>query len=164
MSLKIYILLLVLSIPIIGSAQSHSRSIDKIDSLLAAEQRPGILFFTADWCKYCKAMESEVFSSDSISSILENEFYFFHVKDDLKNKIRFNGELYQFIPTGIETGYHEFTQEFATIENNISYPTLTILWNEDELVRLSSYLTKEQLLILLGKVLDSVSSDQTGVR
>jgi thioredoxin-related protein len=161
---KIYILLILFCLPIFGAAQSYSRSIDKIDSLLAVNQKPILLFFTADWCKYCKAMESEVFSDDLIFSIVENEFYFFHVKDDLKNKISFNGDQYQFIPTGIEKGYHEFAEEFATIENNISYPTLTILWNEEELVRISNYLNKEELIVLLNKVLDKTNALQKGAR
>lgn len=151
--LRKHIFLILLCFPFFGLAQGYERNVNDLDSLLVQEQRPIVFFFTADWCKYCKSMKSEVFTNDSVRSLLSNDFYFVEIRESLKKDIIFNQKSYQYIPTGVGTGYHEFLTQYAAREGALSYPTFLIMWNGKEILKFSTTLTKDEFLEVLIEVL-----------
>lgn len=150
---RFYILLILSCFSFAGLTQQYERNVNDLDSLLVQEQKPIIFFFTADWCKYCKAMKSEVFTNDSVRSLLNNEIYFVEIKESIKKDIVFDQKSYQYIPTGIGAGYHEFLSQYAAREGALSYPTFAVIWKGDVLLRFSSVLTKDEFLEVLIEVL-----------
>jgi len=70
-----------------------------------------------------------------------------------KKDIRFNKHTFQYKPTGTNTGIHELATALATSNNQVSYPTLTILDSDYSIVfQQASYLKAQDLLEILEKI------------
>ena len=115
-------------------AQLKTYSFEQIDSLQIIEKRKIVVFIHTDWCKYCQAMKNTTFKNKDIIALLNSKFYFVDLNAEERKSIRFNGNIFEYKPTGNQTGINELATEIGVIDGFISYPTLCFLNDRNEIL------------------------------
>ena len=134
-------------------AQLNLVQFEQIDSLQKVEKRNVIVFIHTDWCKYCKAMHNKTFKNERVIKTISEKFYFIDFDAEEKRKIIFNNATFHFKPNGANSGIHELATELATIDKQISYPTVCVLNNKNEIIfQYNSFLNAKDLMAILQKL------------
>lgn len=134
-------------------AQLRTYSFKEVEQLSKAIPKPIVVFIHTSWCKYCKMMENTTFKNKDLINELNVNFYFVLLDAEHKNDITFNKHIFKFKPTGHNTGIHELATALATVDNQLAYPTLTILDpNYAILFQKQSYLKTKDLISILEKI------------
>ncbi len=134
-------------------AQLKTYSFEEAEQLAIKNPKPFVVFTHTSWCKFCKMMENSTFKNVEINNKLNDSFYFIALDAEDKKDIRFNKYTFQYKPTGTNTGIHELATALATSNNQVSYPTLTILNSDYSIVfQQASYLKTQDLLEILEKI------------
>ncbi len=153
MKKKLFILLIFFWAIPSGFAQLKTYSFEEAEQLAVKDPKPFVIFIHTSWCKFCKMMENSTFKNVEIGNKLNDSFYFIALDAEDKKDITFNHHTFEYKPTGTNTGIHELTTALATINNQVIYPTLTILGPDYSiLVQQHSYLKAEDLLMILEKM------------
>ena len=154
MKLKTLLLLLLycsLIQPIFAQAKHYSFA--EIDSLQRQEPRKVLVFIHTDWCHYCQQMKQLTFKNKELVALMEQHFYFVMLNAEEKADIYFNGHLFKLKPNGNGTGLHELASALATIDGQISYPSIAILSEKRELVfQYNQALKARELISLLQEL------------
>jgi len=148
------VLLLLFSLQsIVGFSQLKSYDIESIPELQKNEPRPVVVFLYADWCRYCKAMENTTFKKQDIIEKLNADFYFVRFDGEQRESVTLVEKIYNFKPSGNETGMHELAMALGTIDGQVNYPTLVVV-NErfDILYQYAGYMKFRELEKLLSIV------------
>ena len=149
----IYILLFFLCAIPAGFAQLKAYSFEEVELLSIENPKPIVVFTHTNWCKYCKIMENTTFKDPKIIAALNDNFYFISFDAETKKDILFNNHIFQFHPNGTNTGIHELATALATIDNQVAYPSLTILENDNSIVfQQASLLSAKALFLILDKL------------
>ena len=136
-------------------AQLSTVSFSQLDSLQKSEKRPVVVFIHTDWCRYCHLMKQTCLKNDQIKSMLTNKFYFLELNAEEKKDVWFHNSRFRFKPTGINTGIHELAGQLATIDKNISYPTICVLNDMYEIIyQQTGFIPPENLLTTLSLLLE----------
>ncbi len=136
----------------------NSVSFEELEAFQSIEERPVFVYFTAEWCKYCKNVEQNSFRDSEIVNLLNNEFYLVIFDIETKETITFNGKEFRFKTTGLNTGVHELAEELGTIDGVLNTPTFVVMDDEfNSVYKYGGYLNANQLKKLLVAV-DSFSS------
>lgn len=153
--MKKYILIMLVffwAIPS-GFAQLKLHSFEEVTQLAKANPKPIVVFIHTSWCTYCKIMQNSSFKNPDVIKKLNDEFYFIALDSESKKEIMFNNHLFRFKPTGPNTGVHELATALATINNQIVYPTLTILEKDNTIVfQQHSFIDDKALLRILDEL------------
>lgn len=152
MKKRIFIVLIFfLAIPSVF-AQLKSYTFEEAAQLTKENPKPIVVFIHTNWCKYCKMMENSTFKNPEIISILNDSFYFVALDAETKTDITFENHTFKFQPTGQNTGIHELATALATLNKQISYPTITILDEKNTILfQKQSYLKVKELIPILEK-------------
>lgn len=134
-------------------AQLKYHNFESLDSLQKIEERPVVVFFHTDWCKFCLAMETNVFTSDSIISALNEDFYFVSFNAEQKEPVTYKGEMYLFESNGVNTGTHQIATHYASDEGEVSYPAIVVLWKGKSIFQRNSFMDEEELMDVLNRIL-----------
>ena len=136
-----------------GFAQLKSYSFEEVEVLNQKNPKPTLVFIHTSWCKYCKMMEKSTLQNPEVTQLLNENFYFVLLDAESKKEINFQNHLFKYKPTGTTTGIHELATELATINNEIVYPTITVLDASYTIVFQKHSLVKaEELLFMLQKI------------
>ena len=133
-------------------AQLEKHNFESLDSLQNIEEKPVVVFFHADWCKFCLAMESTVFTSDSIISALNEDFYFVSFDAEQKEPVTYRNETYLFESNGVNTGTHQIATHYASQDGSVSYPAIVVLWKGKSIFQRNSFMDKEELMGVLNRI------------
>ena len=127
----------------------------QLDSLQKMEQKPVLVFIHTSWCKYCEAMEHATFQNKEVKELLEKKFYFVELDAEEEQDITVKGHTFQYRPTGAGAGQHELAQELGMVDGKISFPTLSFLNADYEIIyQRPGFLTAPQLMEIL-RVMES---------
>ena len=149
----IYIILFFLWAIPSGFAQLKTYSFEEVVQLSKENPKPIVVFTHTNWCKYCKIMEHVTFKDSRIIATLNENFYFVSFDAETKKDIIFNNHTFQFQPNGTNTGIHELAIALATIENQVVYPTLTILARDNSILfQQASFISAKALWRILDKL------------
>jgi thioredoxin-related protein len=88
-----------------------------------------------DWCGWCKVMDRETFTVDSISNYLKTNFYCVKLNAERRDTVYFNNNAFTFVEQGGGRGFH--TLAASLVDGNLSYPTLVYLTEKYERVMIS---------------------------
>ncbi|MGM8360969.1 thioredoxin family protein [Flavobacterium sp. ARAG 55.4] len=153
MKKRLFILLIFFWAIPSGFAQLKTHTFEEAEQLAVKNPKPFVVFTHTSWCKYCKLMENSTFKNPEIISILNDSFYFVALDAEDKKDITFNKHTFQYKPTGTNTGIHELATALATSNNQVTYPTLTILDPDYSILfQQASYLKALDLLEILEKI------------
>ena len=121
-----------------------------LDSLMLAEQHPVAVFLHTDWCKYCENMEQTTVQNKEVVELLNSQYYFIPFDGEKKDDVTFRNHLFQYQPTGRNTGTHELATALGTMEGSLTYPTFLILNSDYEIVfQYNAFLTAEEMVRIL---------------
>ncbi len=126
-------------------------ALEKAEIRRVAEPRPLMVLITADWCAYCRLMKKKIFSNPEVAGKLQADFYLAVLNGEFTEPIGWAGKTYRFSPSGLRTGTHELALHLGAVNGKLTYPTMVILdENNQVLYRYSGYLKSHELLELLG--------------
>lgn len=54
--------------------ESMGKSLEEIISMLDSSGKPGFLYFTTEWCSWCKVLRSDVFKNPEVKNFVETNF------------------------------------------------------------------------------------------
>ena len=127
---------------------------ENVDSLIASNPMPVLIFFHTDWCKYCNLMTQTTFKNEQIINTLNQSFYFVSFNPESQKTVTFAGKAFKFIPKGNKSGIHEIAIELATIDGKINYPSTCILSEKYEIVfQYNQYLSANDLINVMNSTL-----------
>jgi len=127
---------------------------ESVDSLIANNPKPVLVFFHTDWCKYCNLMTQTTFKNEQIIKILNQSFYFISFNPESQKTVNFAKKEFKFIPKGNRSGIHEIAIELATIEGKVNYPSTCILNKKYEIVfQYNQYLSVNDLIKVMNSTL-----------
>ncbi len=133
-------------------AQLKIVQFEQIDSLQKVAKKTVVVFTYTDWCKYCQAMKSTSFKDKKIIAHLNNNFYFICFNAEENRNIYFNGKNFVYKPTGNNTGTHQLADQLAMIDKKITYPTITFLNADFEIIfQHNQYINAKKFLVILEK-------------
>jgi thioredoxin-related protein len=136
-----------------GFAQLKTYSFEEVAELSKENPKPIVVFIHTSWCKYCTIMENSTFKNQEVVTLLNSAFYFISFDAETKNTITFNNYNFKFKPKGQNTGIHELATALATIDNEVVYPTITILDSDYSILfQKHSFQNAEELVSILEKV------------
>ena len=119
------IMLLLLFFPVSLNAQEKAVvSIAELDSIMKTEPRPVVILLTTEWCTYCKMQKSLLLKAKQNT----DKIYFTEFDAETKEAVTFNGKIYTYKPTGIDTGVNELAIILANRgDSTLAYPAWVIL-------------------------------------
>ena len=114
---------------------------------LSQSKKIRMIYFTADWCKWCKKMEKDVFSDQEINDYLKKHFLPFRADIDRISRIEYKSE-------------YLTVKELSSLQNVKSYPTILFLNSSLESIgELTGYHDKENFMKVLKYVNQDTSLD-----
>ncbi len=132
--------------------QLRIHSVDQIDSLQKMEQRIALVFINTDWCVYCENMKNTTFQNIELINLLNDHYWFISFDAEYKKSIVFNGNKYDYIPSGNNTGVNELTEELAMVEGKLSFPIIVAIdQNNEVLIKWRDFMSSKDLLKLLKR-------------
>ncbi|HSD14901.1 MAG TPA: thioredoxin family protein [Flavobacterium sp.] len=144
------ILLLFFMASLNGFAQLKTYSFEEAQKLEQQQPKTIFVFVHTSWCKYCKMMENSTFKNPEVVQLLNDNFYFVSLNAEDKSPIVFKNRTFTFKPKGNNTGVHELAEELATIDDQIAYPTFSILdKNNTILLQISDFTDAKTMIGLL---------------
>lgn len=149
----LYILLIFFWTMPSGFAQLKTYSFEEAEKLSKENPKPFIVFIHTSWCNYCKMMENSTFKNPEVIQLLNDNFYFISLDAEDKKNIHFNNHMFRFKPKGQNTGIHELATALATINSQVTYPTIAILQTDYSIVfQKQSFLNAKELHTVLEKL------------
>lgn len=79
-------------------------------------------------------MINTTFQHEQIIKTLNEQFYFIDFNGEEKRSITFQKHTFRFKPSGNNTGVHELAEALGTKDGTLSYPTLCILNQHNEII------------------------------
>ncbi len=100
------------------------------------------------WCGWCKVMDKQTFTNDTIAEYLNKHFYCVKLDAEGRDTIRFDNKDFVFISPekgGGRNGVH--TLAYALLDGNMGYPSIVYLTEKFERTAISpGYKTPDKLL------------------
>lgn len=125
---------------------------EQLEDFLGHKPKKTLLYFTADWCVYCKKMDRNAFKDPEVLQILNKEYYAVKMDVGSRDTIRFDGrEFYNEQAKTRRNGVHQLPLLLASRKNKeFSVPVLIILDNNfNQVQRKWTYLTTQDLKDIL---------------
>lgn len=125
-------------------------AVDRVQADHEAGRTPRMLFIEiyADWCPYCKRLDTTTMTDPAIIELLNTHFYPVRLDGEHPEDITFNEHTFKFIPDG-ERGYHELAVGLSG--GQLSYPTLVFMNENLQVVQpLPGYRPPDELLPILS--------------
>lgn len=142
-------ILIILGISILSEQDKlQTFTFSQIEELFVENPRNVFVYFSADWCQYCKNMEINTFRDSAVIKELNNSFYFVSFDAESKENVRYLGMEFKSTPSG----YHEIVRAISG-KNKVSLPYLVILNPDNEvLFEYQGFLDAERLLAVLKSI------------
>lgn len=145
-SLVFAVFILLITLNVIG--QNKPVQFEELKALQAIEPRPVVVLIRTDWCKYCHAMQNTMIKNTKVSPLLRNRFYTVFLNAEEKKNIFFAGREFKF-----KSGVNELSRELATVNGQVSYPTLCILNAKNEIIyQYDGFLSAQAMEYTLKKI------------
>ncbi|MFC6268328.1 thioredoxin family protein [Frigoriflavimonas asaccharolytica] len=146
--MKNFSLLIILFITSQINAQLIKHTFAEVEELQKTEQRPVMVFVTADWCNYCQLTKVKTFSDKKVEKIINEKFYFVELNQNEKSTIQFMGKEYGPVINGYKSGNHQLADALTRNGGENLYPTTIVYTAENEL------LYKKQELLKVDDILN----------
>lgn len=120
---------------------------EELGQKFGLEQKPILLFFYTDWCKYCKMQENTTFQDSTVIAVLNQNYYVMKVNAEQKESIRFFGRDYDF---NNQEELHDLAIYLGKNKGRLEFPTTVLLSKQLEpIYNRSAYISAKDLLRLI---------------
>ena len=148
-----FVLGLFLLLPVSANAQDVNLQVynfDDLPKLQSEEQRPVFVFLTAEWCRYCKNVESTSFKEKEVVDRLNEDFYTIIFDIEEKQDIKLFGRELHYKSTGLNTGVHELAELIGTVDGVLNTPTFVMFDQSLQIqYQYGGYMSTNEILKLL---------------
>lgn len=142
------LLLFILSFQI--NAQIKKYKFEDLEALQKIEERPVMVFVTADWCSYCLMTKVKTFNNGEVASFINEKFYFVELNQNENKPIEFMNKLYYPVSNGLKTANHELAELLTQSEGTNIYPTTIVYNNDNELIyKKQKYLEAAEIFTII---------------
>lgn len=140
-----------------GCAQELiSRKVEDLTDLQFNEERLVLVFLTAEWCTYCERIKETSYKQKEITSVLNEDFYYVEFDIEQKNTITIGEQEFVFVPSGVDTGIHQFAEAIGTVDGVVSTPTFVVLNARWEIVyQYNGFMNQLEIREFLNELLTS---------
>lgn len=129
-------------------AQNRIVKFEEIKVLQQNAPKPIVVLIMTSWCKYCHAMKNTMTKDKNVTNLLNEKFYTVFLNAEDKREITFSGRNFKH-----RAGLHDLARELGTIKGQISYPTVTVLNNKNEIIyQHDGFLSPRVMFSILEKV------------
>lgn len=140
----LFILIMVSDLP----AQNRIIKFEEIKVLNQKAPKPMVVLIMTSWCKYCHAMKNTMTKDKNVAALLNEKFYTVFLDAEDKREITFAGRSFKH-----RAGLHDLARELGTIKGQISYPTVTVLNVQNEIIyQHDGFLSPRAMFSILEKV------------
>ena len=147
------IILITGLLPLASHSQAKSYTFKQLDSLQTIERRKVIVFIHTDWCRYCQAMKKTTFKAKEVVKMLDEHYWFIQLNAEEKRTIQFNGQVYNFKPTGNNIGIHGLAEQLGSKDGKVSFPTVCIISPDyNVLIRYDQFISAPNFLKLIKEI------------
>ena len=131
--------------------QNKPVKFEELKDVQSRQAKPVVVLIMTQWCKYCHAMQNTMLKNSRVSNLLSNEFYTVFLDAEERRDIFFAGRTFKY-----KSGVNELAQQLAPNEGRVSYPTLSILNSNNEIIyQHDGYLSEQALLFILKKIAEN---------
>lgn len=156
------LLMLIPGFEVFAQPSLKTVTFEELLEVKKSEPKPIFIFFTADWCRYCKNVEQTSFKDKTIVETLNKNFYVELFDIETNHPIDWNGRTFTFKSTGIGTGVHELAEELGTIDGVLNTPTFMLMDKQINVIfRYGGYMDSKQILAMLQAVHSQFTSQKT---
>jgi thioredoxin-related protein len=151
--LRLWIIISLL--PLCLSAQTRPAinwlDFDQLDEALATQNRPVLLVFYTDWCRYCKKLDREVFTDTSLIALVNKSYHAVRFNAETRDTVNFDGQLfYNRQALRQRNGIHQLAELLATRSERFNPPVLLMLDRNFRVTqRYFRYLSSSELMAIL---------------
>ena len=150
---KLILIIVFFGISSTGFCQLKHYSFEEIDRLQQIQKRKIIVFIHTDWCQFCQRMKNTTFKNQEIIDKLNADFYFIDFNAEEKRDVSFNNQTFRYQPSGNNVGIHELAVALGTVNNQILYPVLCVLNEQNEIIlQYSNYISPSDFKLILEKL------------
>lgn len=147
-----WLVILIFITPHLALTQSESvfHSLSQLDN----QESIKIVLVSADWCQICDKTRKVLNSSEKIRTLKSSDINFYEFDVDKKSSVLLNGTTYNYIPSGINSGQHEFLSFLFKEGKPMSFPAIVILGYDNQIVQqFQGYLTEKEWVDLINALL-----------
>jgi thioredoxin-related protein len=136
-------IILLLSLNVTG--QNKIIRLEEINMLQEKEPKYIAVLISTNWCKFCHAMKNNMLRNSRVSAVLAEKYYTVFLDAEDKSAVTFAGRNFRY-----EKGVNGFAKELGTINGQVSYPTLSVLNKQNEIIyQHAGYLLPDAMARLL---------------
>lgn len=147
MRLISFFFFLLIAVNGMGQQQINWLDGEELNQKFSAEQKPVLLFFYTDWCKYCKMQENTTFQDSIVIATLNQNYYAMKVNAEQKESIQFFGREYHF---NSQEELHDLAIYLGKNKGQLEFPTTVLLSRQLEpIYNTPAYLSSKDLLQLI---------------
>ena len=85
-----------------------------------------------DWCIWCKRMDGQTLSKESIIKYINENYYAVKFDAEQRTEIKYGDKVYKFVKSG-RTGYHELAAEL--LKGRLTFPTIVFMDEKMEVIQ-----------------------------
>ncbi len=101
-------------------------------------------------------MKNTTFLNEQVKALLRDDFYFVSFNGESKEDVKLLGNTFRYKPTGANTGVHELAEQLGTKDGVLSYPTVTFLNAQYEIMyQHNSFISGKNLRKALARLMKS---------
>jgi uncharacterized protein YyaL (SSP411 family) len=135
-------------------------TIQDAEKLMKSSPRPLFIDTYTDWCVWCKKMDRETYTNETIADILNSKFYPVRLNAETTENITFLGQ--NFVNDGKYGKAHQLA--IALLQGQLSYPTTVFLTQDNGKIAVSpvpGFKDAKQLEVILGFFADKAYLTKT---
>lgn len=153
MTKKIFLLLSFFIICYTAISQATWINVEDLQTEFILERRPILVFIYTDWCKVCKIQDETVFKNDTISELVEKNYYAIRINAESQEKYSFFNREYD---GSNGSSYNQLAVYLGSRRGKMSFPTTTILnENLDVVFKETSKLSLMEMKTVLNAVVSN---------
>lgn len=128
-------------------------SFEQLDDSLKVNPKKVFVYFVADWCQVCKAMDKSVFIDSSVISILNKDYYAVKMNIESSDTITFGNQMYVNERLKMKNPIHQIPLLMASRKDKqFSLPAMVFFDEKfDAISRYFQFINAEKFVNILTK-------------
>ena len=109
-------------------------SLTNFNKEFSQNPKPILLYFSTDWCAYCKIQDREFNKNIDLINSLSEKYYFIKLDGESLDDFIFLGNKYSSNSNEIKKSTHDFVKVFLSVNEQETYPFWIVLNQNLEII------------------------------